>query len=155
MAHAYKAFHSMAINASAETCYKTLNDFDSYPQWFPFIRSIKILERGVRGRPIIIEYVFDVVLKQGFSVQLQYGYDDNETILTFSAVDGTFTDVEGYYAFTDRGNGMADSEFHVKMALPFELPERIIDYLVENASKNILFMLKMETERRVCTPVNG
>ncbi|MFW5862050.1 MAG: type II toxin-antitoxin system RatA family toxin [Spirochaetota bacterium] len=149
MNHEYEARHVTTIHAPAELCYSVLNDFENYTDWFPFIRSMDIQSTDEMGRPLNIKYVFDVVLKQGFEITLQYQYDDDGLILHFSAVDGTFSDARGFYSFKETGNDTTAAQFYVHVSLSLQLPDRISRYLIENASKNILMKLKKEAEHRV------
>lgn len=143
----YVTTQNLEINADPLECYRLFCDFENYPSWFKNVRKVTIAEYNKAGRPFRVHYVFDIAIKQGFQIVLEYEYDDERCRLDYRSVGGTFKNADGYYQFRRLTTGKTLSEFHVRVDLGIVLPSRITSYLIDVVQIGVLRMMKSELEK--------
>ena len=145
----YNTTQSLEIIAAPEECYRLLCDFEGYPKWFKNVRKVSITDLGEDGRPLRAHYVFDIAIKQGFQIVLEYGYEDDKCRLNYKSVGGTFSDASGYYQFRRLTTGKTLAEFHVHVGLGVVLPSKITSYLMDVVQVGVLKMMRNELEKDI------
>jgi ribosome-associated toxin RatA of RatAB toxin-antitoxin module len=144
----YNTTQTLEINASPEDCYRLICDFEAYPQWFRNVRKVMIDDAGEDGVPRRAHYVFDIAIKQGFQIVLEYEYEDAKCRLNYRSVGGHFKDADGYYQFRRLTTGKTLAEFQVRVYLGVVLPSKITSYLIDEVQKGVLKMMKKELEKK-------
>lgn len=147
MTETYEATSYINITAPARLCYDILCDYKRYTEWFKYVNSVDIKEYGEDGRPAVVFYRFDVALKQGFTILQTYRYDDENLVLHFESAGGDFKKSGGFFKFIPGKNGNTRVEYMVHVTLGFPVPQRVVDYVVGYAMKDVLKSLKSEAEK--------
>jgi len=148
MTKTYEATSYIDINAPARLCYDILCDFKRYPEWFKHVNTVDIKEYGGDGRPVSVFYRFDVALKQGFTILQTYSYDDENLVLNFESAGGDFKKSGGFFKFIPDVYGNTRVEYMVHVTMGFTVPQRVVDYVVDYAMKDVLKNLKSEAEKK-------
>ncbi|MFW5862111.1 MAG: type II toxin-antitoxin system RatA family toxin [Spirochaetota bacterium] len=149
MTKTYEATSHIEINAPARVCYDILCDYERYPEWFKYVNTVDIKEYGEDGRPVVVFYRFDVALKQGFTILQTYSYDDQNLVLHFESAGGDFKKSGGYFKFIPGEDENTRVEYMVHVTLGFPVPQRVVDYVVDYAMKDVLKNLKSEAEKKM------
>ena len=147
MSKTYEGTSHIEINAPAKLCYDILCDFERYPEWFKHVNSVDIQEYNQEGRPSTVFYRFDVALKQGFTILQTYTYDDENLVLEFNAAGGDFKNSGGFFKFISQKDGPTRVEYMAHVTVGFPVPQRVVDYVVDYAMKEVLQNLKAEAEK--------
>jgi len=53
---AQRATLSIVVNASPDTVYSVVTDFEAYSQWVSELKKIEVLERDADGRALEVEF---------------------------------------------------------------------------------------------------
>lgn len=137
---------SLIIHASQKECYDAICNFESYPKWQPTQKSVRVLERGADGRPIVVEFIMDALLKKIRYVN-RYEYFDRDYILSWKAIEGDIKVNEGSYVFKKLREDRTNAIFSLYIELGFYAPKRAIDYLANVTMRKSIMQLKNVVEQ--------
>jgi ribosome-associated toxin RatA of RatAB toxin-antitoxin module len=143
----YELSQSIEIDSTPEECYKLICDFESYPQWFHYVKKATVLKKDELDIPFKAEFICDIIIKEGiqktgYRLVLDYTYDEINHILNYKVVDGDAKDAEGFYQFRKLFSGKTLATFSIKVSLNLLLPSKIVNFLSDYLMKSVLVMIK-------------
>lgn len=135
---------SIEVETSIAQCFKTLVDFDAYPEWSSPIRSAKVLERYPNKLARLVEFELDMKLRTVRYV-LEYQYD-KPTKLTWKSTEGDVESVEGSYTLEKVGAKKTVVTCRQKIVLGFWVPGPIRSMIERSALKQSVLEFKAAAE---------
>ncbi len=136
------------ILANVKKCFETICDFESYPTWQKTIKEVNILDKE-NGRPVIVEYTLDAVLKT-IQYTLHYTYkedDPKKLFLGWTYVGGDLKNIEGSYTFTEITPQKTLATYALELELGISVPGFILKKFKENAMEDSIMSLKKRAEK--------
>jgi uncharacterized membrane protein len=137
---------SLIIHAAQKPCYDAITNFESYPKWQPTQKAVNVLERAPDGRPVVVEFIMEALLKKVRYVN-RYEYFDRDYILSWKAIDGDIKVNEGSYVFKKLREDRTNAVFSLFLELGFYAPRRAIDYLANVTMRKSIMQLKNVVEK--------
>lgn len=139
---------SVEVAAGPDVCYAVVCDIPGYRSWFRHVKSLDIKERDGEGRPAMVYFTFDLLIKKGLQIVLVYEYDDDGRTLMFRSGGGNIAGASGYYHFKELSPGRSRFVFRVKVDFGMLLPEALVEFLSGSVLDDFMAMVKAECERR-------
>ncbi|MDH7600706.1 MAG: SRPBCC family protein [Armatimonadota bacterium] len=145
-----KVESSVEINGPIEKVYQLAKDIESFPQFMPDLKSVKVIERSDDGSRVVSEWVG--IVKE-FKTTVKWVeediWDDVNYTCEFHLVSGDYTKYSGKWKFTDLGGRTRfDSEIEVEYDVPLIGP--LIKGLIAKKMKenvdNMLAAIKRKVE---------
>ncbi|WP_372368724.1 SRPBCC family protein [Candidatus Uabimicrobium sp. HlEnr_7] len=136
---------TIMINTDIEKCYKTICDFETYPQWQDTIKNISVLERDTKNRPIIVEYDVKILVKK-LNYTLRYEYDEEKHTLTWGYVGGDLKNIEGSYVFAKVNDQTTSATCNFEIELGLWVPKKIMNTLKNVSLVDSMNALKKRAE---------
>ncbi len=147
MIKTYEVAKIYEIAAEPETCYRVLCDFESYPEWFTFVRMAEVEERDMDGHPVRVRFTIDMALKHGISVVQHFRHNHRQRELMFYAAEGGPAGAEGSFRFNPMAEGGTETHYRVKISHGLFLPPALANYMIERTLGQALGMLGAESVR--------
>jgi hypothetical protein len=139
---------SIEISVEPQWCYEVICDIPAYRSWFRHITSQEVKHTNGEGRPDRVLYTFDLLIKKGMQLILNYEYDDDERKLHFKSGGGDIAAVTGYYHFREIALSNTLLVFTLKVDFGMLMPESIVNFLSGKVLDDFLVMVKQECETR-------
>ena len=146
-----KVQSSIEINGALEEVYELAKDIESFPEFMPDLKSVKVVERSEDGSRIISDWVG--IVKE-FKTTLKWTeediWDDQARTCTFSLVKGDYSKYSGLWTFTDLGGKTRfDSEIEVEYDVPLvgALIKGLIAKKMKENVDNMLAAIKQKVEQ--------
>lgn len=99
-----RATESITINASPETIYGVVTDFEHYAEWVSDLKRIEVLTRDDQGRGLEVEFRA-AAFGRSTTYTLRYDYDHAPAELSWHQVQGDLTEaLNGRYCFEVDGD---------------------------------------------------
>jgi ribosome-associated toxin RatA of RatAB toxin-antitoxin module len=99
-----RATESITINASPETIYAVVTDFEHYADWVSDLKRIEVLTRDDQGRGLEVEFRA-AAFGRSTTYTLRYEYDKAPGELSWRQVQGDLTEaLNGRYCFVADGD---------------------------------------------------
>ena len=157
MQRMYEFNKSIEIEADADFAYRFMYDFDGYPSWSPWVKTIKVVKRREDGLPLRVQCFLDiniagVVTKTGMELLTDYEYDHEHRRLSFKLLKSPAGESEGYYQFRELNSGNTLGHFSVKTALGLPIPVKLVNFVAERLMFGYLQMIKAGMESMVKQP---
>lgn len=137
---------TMIINASQQACYDAICNFASYPKWQQTIKAVDVLEKTHDGRPMIVDFTMDAILKKIHFIN-RYEYFDKDFILSWKTAGGDVKTNEGSYVFQKLREDRTNAVFSLYIELGFYAPKRILDYMSNITMRKSVLALKDVVEK--------
>jgi len=114
-----RATESIVVNATPETLYRVVTDFEHYPDWVSDLKRIEVLETDASGRPIEVEFRA-AAFGRSTTYALHYDYDRAPEALAWHQTHGDLTSkLNGQYRFVSQGEGtLLAYELEVDLMVP-------------------------------------
>ena len=145
-----KVTSSIEISGPIEEVYRLAKDVESFPEFMPDLKSVKVVERSEDGTRIVSEWVG--IVKE-FRTTIKWTeediWDDEAHTCVFSLVKGDYTRYSGVWTFTDLGGRTRfDSEIEVEYDVPLvgALIKGIIAKKMRENVDNMLAAIKERVE---------
>lgn len=138
---------TIEINADIETCYATICDLESYPQWQDTIQSVSVLEKDEENRPLIVEYDVKILVKK-LNYTLRYEYDKDQHILKWSYVGGDLKNIEGSYVFQKVNDQTTSATCTFEIEIGLWVPKKIMNTLKNVSLVDSMKALKKRAESK-------
>lgn len=136
---------SAEVEASITQCFKTLVDFDAYPDWSSPIQSAKVLERYPNKLARLVEFELDMKLRTVRYV-LEYEYEKPHR-LVWQSCDGDVESVQGAYTLEKIGAKKTRVTCRQKIILGFWVPGPIRSLIERSALKQSVLEFKAAAEQ--------
>ena len=136
---------TIEINGTADTCYKLICDFESYPEWQSAMKSAKVLKKDKSGKAKKVELKISLLGKD-IRYVLDYQYDEKKHLLSWTYVEGDVRDIKGSYKFETIDKGKTLATFSTYVDPGFWVPGPIINTLNNVAMKKSMEELRDAVE---------
>ncbi len=144
----YDMSRSIYVNAPADLCYRMVCDFERYPEWQKAVVKVLVRERFEDGRPKIVQWFVDMILKQLTYTNI-YRYDDPNYTIYWELLHGDIRSNKGCYRIKQEKNGGSTITFEFSVELGFPAPQKIIDFLSTIAFRKVMQEMKRQAESLV------
>lgn len=142
---AQRATESIEVNASPETVYRVVTNFERYGEWVSDLKRIEILERDDQGRPLEVEFRA-AAFGRSTTYTLLYDYRRAPAQLSWHQTEGDLTEtLNGHYQFEPSGHGTKVTyDFEVELLVP--IPSFIKSRAASRIQTQALRELKLRVE---------
>ena len=141
---------SIEIDGPLERVYALAKDIESFPEFMPDLKSVKVVERSEDGGRIVSDWVG--IVKE-FKTLVKWTeqdiWDDATHTCTFSLVKGDYSKYSGVWKFTDLGGRTRfESEIEVEYDVPLigALIKGLIARKMKDNVDNMLAAIKQKVE---------
>ena len=146
-----KVSSAIEINGPLENVYALAKDVESFPEFMPDLKSVKVLENSNGGARTITEWVG--IVKE-FKTTLKWTeediWDDDAKTCVFTLVKGDYSKYSGIWTFTDLGGRTQfDSQIEVEYDVPLvgALIKGLIAKKMKENVDNMLAAIKRKVEQ--------
>jgi len=142
-----KATEQMVMRASPERLYKTILDFERYPEWAGDIKEVKVLDRDADGRGTAVSWRA-AAFGRSTTYTLRYDYSNAPKQVSWVLDHGDITSkLDGAYTFEPADLGGEDGpdatlvtymlEVELKIPLPGFVKRRAENRIISTALKEL------------------
>jgi uncharacterized membrane protein len=143
---AEQAREQTTIKATVEQCYRTLIDFESYPEWAGDLKQATVVSRDGDERPLVVEYRA-AAMGRSTTYGLQYDYDQAPHRLGWELVYGDLErELDGHYELSE---GTEPGTTEVVYELSVDLIVPIPGFVKRRAEARIIKTALLELKSRV------
>lgn len=146
-----KVQSSIEIDGPLANVYALAKDIESFPEFMPDLKSVKVIERSDDGSRVVSEWVG--IVKE-FKTTIRWTeediWDDQATTCTFGLVKGDYSTYSGVWRFTDLGGKTRfESEIQVEYDVPLigALIKGLIARKMKENVDNMLAAIKRKVEQ--------
>ncbi len=142
---AQRATESIMVNATPETVYSVVTDFENYARWVSDLKRIDILERDANGRALEVEFRA-AAFGRSTTYVLRYDYSRAPEILSWHQTHGDLTEtLQGQYRFESVGSATRVTyDLEVELLVP--IPHFIKSRAAQRIQTQALVELKAQSE---------
>lgn len=141
---------SVEIDGPLEQVYALAKDIETFPEFMPDLKSVKVVERSDDGSRIVSDWVGIVKEFKTFVKWTEEDiWDDSARTCTFTLVKGDYSKYSGFWKFTDLGGKTRfDSEIEVEYDVPLigALIKGLIAKKMKDNVDNMLAAIKQKVE---------
>lgn len=145
-----KVSSSVEIEGPIEQVYALAKDIESFPEFMPDLKSVKIVERSGDGSRIVSDWVGTV---KEFKLTVKWTeediWDDAAKTCAFTLVKGDYSKYGGFWQFIDLGGRTRfESEIDVEYDVPLigNLIKGLIAKLMKQNMESMLAAIKQKVE---------
>lgn len=143
---AEQAREQTIINASVEQCFRTLVDFETYPEWAGDLKQATVISLDDRQRPIVVEYRA-AAMGRSTTYQLRYNYEGAPNRLGWELLSGDLErELDGHYELQP-GTEPGTTEIVYELAVDLIVP--IPGFVKRRAEARIIKTALSELKARV------
>ena len=124
---------SIEVSASAQHVYEVALDLEAYPDWATGVKSVDILEEDEHGRPAVVDFVAEAMIKE-ISYRLRYDYGLDSGFSWTAEPGADITAMEGSYEFKELDDGSTEVLYALRVDPAFTIP----GFLRKQAEKQIV-----------------
>ena len=141
---------SVFINAPVEKVFALARDIESFPQFFPDLKKVTVLERSPDGSRVVGEFVGYI---KDFRITIKWVeedlWDEQEKTCRFSLVRGDFKSYSGTWKFEPEGGGtkytsVIDFEYNIPLIGP--IIKSLVARLMKQNVDNMLNAIRRKAE---------
>lgn len=117
---AFQVKDSIDIDASAHQIFDVATDFESYPDWNPEVKQVRVEERDDEGNPTKVYFEVDARIR---TVRYTLGYDYSSAPESHSweLIDGDVKELRGSYSF-DEFDDTTEVIYEIELDPGFPVP---------------------------------
>ncbi|MCX6510692.1 MAG: SRPBCC family protein [Actinobacteria bacterium] len=118
-----QAKEQIRIDASVESCFATLVDFASYPEWAGDLKEVTVVETDADNRAVVVEFRA-AAMGRSTTYQLRYDYSAAPNRLGWELVEGDLPrELDGAYVLTAvDGDSSTDVVYELAIDLVYPIP---------------------------------
>lgn len=118
-----QAKEQIRIDASVESCFATLVDFASYPEWAGDLKEVTVVETDADNRAVVVEFRA-AAMGRSTTYQLRYDYSAAPNRLGWELVEGDLPrELDGAYVLTAvDGDSATDVVYELAIDLVYPIP---------------------------------
>jgi ribosome-associated toxin RatA of RatAB toxin-antitoxin module len=139
-----RAERQLVIQASPQTCFEAVVDYESFPDWQRAVRACDVLSHDKRGRGERVSFEIDAKLKT-IHYTLDYRYEEPH-LVAWRYVEGDVRDVDGELVLEDTGDATTLATYALRVDPGVWLPGRVADMLSGQVMHGVLEDLKLRVE---------
>lgn len=117
---AFTVKDSIDIKGTAQDIFDVATDFETYPEWNPSMKKVRIEETDEEGRPTRVWFEVDARIKT-VTYTLEYDYAAAPESYSWRLVDGDVKDLRGSYRF-DEFDEVTDVSYELELDPGFPVP---------------------------------
>ena len=120
---AEQAREQTTIQATVEQCYRTLIDFESYPEWAGDLKQATVVAYDDQERALVVEYRA-AAMGRSTTYRLQYDYDQAPNRLGWELLSGDLErELDGHYELSEGSDpGTTDVVYELSVDLIVPIP---------------------------------
>jgi ribosome-associated toxin RatA of RatAB toxin-antitoxin module len=141
---AKRAEHSLVIEAEPATCFDTITQYETFPEWQAAVKDVEVLSRDREGRGRDVRFDIDAKVR-AVSYTLRYSYEPPH-LITWDYVEGDVKSVDGEYVFEDRRDGTTLATYSLAIDAGVWLPGPVKTMLTDQVMKRSVEDLKRRVE---------
>ncbi len=138
------------IRAPLERVYAIARDVESFPQFMPDVKSVKVLEKSEDGSRTLTEWTaYASQLKLQVKWTEEDIWDDTAHTCHFRQVKGDYDKMEGVWRFEPHPEGtlfVCELDYELRVPLLGAVVQKVVHYLVTQNLKGILEGVKARAE---------
>ncbi|MEI7592732.1 MAG: SRPBCC family protein [Actinomycetes bacterium] len=143
---AEQAREQTTIQASVEECFRTLVDFESYPEWAGDLKQATVIAYDDEERPVVVEFRA-AAMGRSTTYQLHYDYDGAPNRLGWELLSGDLErELDGNYLLQP-GTDPTTTDVTYELAVDLIVP--IPGFVKRRAEARILKTALSELKARV------
>jgi coenzyme Q-binding protein COQ10 len=136
------ATRSIVINAPMDRLFTVIADYQSYPQFLPEVKSIRISKR--EGSEVDVHYEVEVLKKIRYTLRLK---EEPPNRISWTFVEGELMrDNRGNWLLEPAGEGKTKATYTIEMKLGPLVPKSIVNALVDSSLPKMLEAFKKRAE---------
>ncbi|GIV10227.1 MAG: hypothetical protein KatS3mg019_2318 [Fimbriimonadales bacterium] len=140
----------VVIHAPLETVYAVARDVESFPEFMPDVKSVRILEKSEDGSRTLTEWVaYASQLKLQVKWTEQDIWNDADHTCRFCQVKGDYDQMEGLWEFLPHPEGAlfrSTLDYELRVPLLGAIVQKVVHHLVTQNLKGILEGVKARAE---------
>ena len=138
-----QASSSIVVDAGRADVMAVVTDYERYPEWAGFMKTVEVLSRGADGRADRVRFVVDAgVVKADYTLNYTYEGDD---AVRWTLESGTLKENTGSYTLRDLGDGTTE----VTYSLEVDTGMPMIGMFKRKAEKVVMDTALRELKKRV------
>ncbi len=138
------------IRAPVERVYAIARDVESFPQFMPDVKAVKVLEKSEDGSRTLTEWTaYASQLKLQVKWTEEDIWDDTARTCHFRQVKGDYDMMEGVWRFEPHPEGtlfVCELDYELHVPLLGAVVQKVVHYLVTQNLKGILEGVKQRAE---------
>jgi len=143
---AEQAREQTTINAPVEQCYRTLVDFESYPEWAGDLKQATVVSRDDDERALVVEFRA-AAMGRSTTYRLQYDYEGAPNRLGWELISGDLErELDGHYELTAATDGTTEVVYELAVDLIVPIPGFVKRRAEARIIKTALSELKARVE---------
>ena len=136
------ATRSIVITAPMDKLFAVIADYQSYPQFLPEVKSIRISKR--LGSEVDVHYEIEVLKKIRYTLRLK---EEPPNLISWTFVQGELMrDNRGRWLLEPAGEGKTKATYSIDMKLGPLVPKSIVNVLVDSSLPKMLEAFKKRAE---------
>jgi len=136
------ATRSIVITAPMDKLFAVIADYQSYPQFLPEVKSIRISKR--LGSEVDVHYEIEVLKKIRYTLRLK---EEPPNLISWTFVQGELMrDNRGRWLLEPAGEGKTKATYSIEMKLGPLVPKSIVNALVDSSLPKMLEAFKKRAE---------
>jgi hypothetical protein len=144
---AEQAREQITINAPVDECFRTLVDFEAYPEWAGDLKEAKVVERDGDGRAVIVEFRA-AAMGRSTTYQLKYDYEGSPGRLAWELYSGDLErELDGCYLLSPSAGQAGATDIVYELAVDLIVP--IPGFVKRRAEARIIKTALTELKTRV------
>jgi uncharacterized membrane protein len=140
----------VVIHAPLETVYAVARDVESFPEFMPDVKSVRILEKSEDGSRTLTEWIaYASQLKLQVKWTEQDIWNDANHTCRFRQVKGDYDQMEGLWEFLPHSEGAlfrSTLDYELRVPLLGAIVQKVVHHLVTQNLKGILEGVKARAE---------
>jgi uncharacterized membrane protein len=144
---AEQAREQTTIAASVEECYRTLVDFERYPEWAGDLKEATVVSSDEQGRATVVEFRA-AAMGRSTTYRLQYDYEGAPYQLAWELLSGDLErELDGAYRLADTPGAPGSTDVVYELAVDLIVP--IPGFVKRRAEARIIKTALSELKSRV------
>ena len=141
------ASRSIVINVPPEHLFKTITDYESYPDFIPETLGVEVLKRSKKKDGTrVSEVKFDIKVIKQIDYTLRLTEEPNERV-SWELVEGKiFKTNNGGWELKPAGKGKTEATYTVDITIGLLVPQAITNMLVGSSLPKMLEQMKERAE---------
>ncbi len=133
----------ITVNTSIEKFYEVISDFESYPEFIPEMKDIKV--NSMNEKQGEIEFALKMM---GMSIEytLKFEFDAPKEAKWTFVKGNKMKDNTGYWKLTAIDKNKVEAEYHAELTLGALIPGAVADTLVKVGLPNLMKQFKDRAE---------
>lgn len=140
-----EATKTMSMSVSRETLWKTILDYERYPEFVDGAKNVKIVSRGKGASRV--EYGIEMMGKQIVYVLDHHEEKENE-VMSWTLVESNFLKSNaGSWRLKDLGGGKTEATYSLELEFKIPVPGFVLSGLVKSSLPRMLSQFENQAKK--------